>query len=216
MDNYAQTFETWNKMADLYHQKFMDLTIYNESYDEFCDLVADNARILEIGCGPGNIAHYLLKHNPHFQLKGLDVAEKMVELARKNNPSAVFEVMDIRQLDQLNEIFDGIVCGFCIPYVSKEECAKLIVDCANLLSEDGILYLSFVEGSEDQSGFKTNNTGDSVYFYFHDLEIIQEQLRKNQFSVKHLIHVDYPKPDGTGDVHTIVIAQKTSSNHSTQ
>ena len=210
MDHYQETFNTWNKMADLYEEKFMDLPIYNESYDRFCESIAMNGRILEIGCGPGNIARYLLDKSPTFQLKGLDVAENMIQLARKNNPSAEFDVMDIRQLDQLKETFDGIICGFCIPYVSKDECAKLFSDCASMLSENGILYLSFVEGSEEQSGFKTNHSGDGVYFYFHELETIKEQLDSNQFSLKHLIHVDYPKPEGPADVHTIVIAQKQS------
>jgi len=28
MDNYQKTFETWNKVAELYRDKFMDLDLY--------------------------------------------------------------------------------------------------------------------------------------------------------------------------------------------
>lgn len=30
---YQETFETWNKIAGLYEEKFMDLDLYNQSYD---------------------------------------------------------------------------------------------------------------------------------------------------------------------------------------
>lgn len=62
MDKYFETFETWNKVASLYEENFMNLEVYNESYDLFCNTVhTPNASILEIGCGPGNITKYLSK-----------------------------------------------------------------------------------------------------------------------------------------------------------
>ena len=34
MDNrYTETFETWNKVAALYQDKFMDLDLYNDTYE---------------------------------------------------------------------------------------------------------------------------------------------------------------------------------------
>ena len=57
MDRYKETFETWNKMASLYQERFMDLDLYNETYDFICNaVVKEKAKILEIGCGPGNIS----------------------------------------------------------------------------------------------------------------------------------------------------------------
>src|SRR5690554_497573 len=120
MDNYQETFNTWNKVAKTYEDKFMDLDLYNDTYDVFLDLISKkNASILEIGCGPANISKYLLTKNPDLRIKGIDISENMVKLARKNNPSAEFEVMDIREIHAINEKFDAIVCRFCIPYCDK-------------------------------------------------------------------------------------------------
>ncbi len=54
MDRYQETFETWNKIASLYEDKFMNLDLYNNSYDLITDSIqTKNAKILEIGCGQG-------------------------------------------------------------------------------------------------------------------------------------------------------------------
>ena len=33
MDRYTETFETWNKIATQYQDKFMQLDLYNYTYD---------------------------------------------------------------------------------------------------------------------------------------------------------------------------------------
>jgi 2-polyprenyl-3-methyl-5-hydroxy-6-metoxy-1,4-benzoquinol methylase len=144
MDRYEETFETWNKVALLYQEKFMDLNLYNDTYYFVCNSIAkDNAKILEIGCGPGNITKYLLSERPDFDIFGIDIAPNMIELANKNNPTASFAIMDSRQIDEIKTKYDGIICGFCLPYLSQTDSQKLVADCYNLLNENGLLYISF-------------------------------------------------------------------------
>jgi trans-aconitate methyltransferase len=89
VDRYKETFDTWNKVARLYQEKFMDLDLYDDTYDTFCDEVnIENATILEIGCGPGNITKYILNKRPDFIIDGIDISPNMIELAKTNNPTA--------------------------------------------------------------------------------------------------------------------------------
>ena len=208
MDPYKETFETWNKIANLYEDKFMNLSLYNETYDFFLKtLKEDQLNIFEIGCGPGNITKYLLSKNPDLKIKGIDIAPKMVELAKINNPSANFEIMDSRKLDEVNEKFDAIMCGFCLPYLSEEDASKLIYDANTLLTTKGILYISFIEGKPSQSGFISGSTGDRTYFYYHLLTDVENQLLKNHFEIIKSFEVKYSKADDV-EIHTIIIAQK--------
>lgn len=39
MDKYQETFNTWNKIAEAYQDRFMNLDLYNETYDAFLDLL---------------------------------------------------------------------------------------------------------------------------------------------------------------------------------
>jgi hypothetical protein len=132
----------------------------------------------------------------------------MVELAKKNNPSTNFNVMDCRTIDKLEPGFDAIICGFCIPYLSQSECSKLIQDCRSILLGKGILYLSFVEGDYDNSGYITGDNGNRLYFYYHDIEKLKRHLTNNNFSILNAITINYPKSEGILDKHIILIAKK--------
>lgn len=203
---YKETFATWNKLASLYQEKFMDLDIYNESYDLICSSITKKkAKILELGCGPGNITKYLLSKRPDFVIHGTDIAPNMIELAKKNNPGASFAVMDSRNIRELQTKFDGIVCGFCLPYLSHSDGKKLISDAADLLVDNGLIYLSFVEGAPAGSGFKTASNGNRAYFYYYDLGELKAQLMDNRFGEIKVFKVEYGPAK---EIHTILTARK--------
>lgn len=210
MEIYEETLQTWNKVADLYREKFMSLDIYDKTYDFVCDAIqVHGAKILEIGCGPGNITKYLLSRRPDFQILGIDFAPRMIELASLANPRAKFAVMDARNLHEIQNQFAGIVCGFCLPYLSFEELRKFLKDCSGLLNEKGILYLSFVEGDPANSGFKTGNSGDRVYFNYHTLEAVEALLAENQFNDLRVFHVNFRRSETEIEIHTIIIVRKS-------
>jgi 2-polyprenyl-3-methyl-5-hydroxy-6-metoxy-1,4-benzoquinol methylase len=209
MDPYKETFETWNKIASLYQDKFMDLDLYNATYDFICDAMDKaNPKILEIGCGPGNITKYLLSKRPDFAVFGIDIAPNMIALAKANNPTARFQVMDSREIDQIKEKYDAIVCGFCLPYLSHADSGKLISDSYDMLSENGLIYMSFVEGDPKRSGFQTGSSGDRIYFYFHTLEDLKAQFIENKFQELQIFKTEYKISKTQMDIHTILTARK--------
>lgn len=209
MDKYKETFETWNKIASLYQDKFMDFDLYNETYDFVCSsLEKENSKILEIGCGPGNITKYLLSKRSDFDIFGIDIAPNMIELARKSNPAASFAVMDSREIDQIKTKYDGIVCGFCLPYLSQSDSQKLISDCYDLLNENGLIYISFVEGNPSKSDFQVGSSGDRIYFYYYNLNDLKAQFAKNNFKEIQTFKVEYKKSESEIDIHTILTAKK--------
>jgi len=209
MDRYKVTFETWNKIATLYQDKFMNLDLYNETYDFICNsILKKNAKLLEIGCGPGNITKYLLTKRPDFQIHGIDIAPNMIALAKKNNPLASFSVMDIRDIDKLKTVYDGIIGGFCLPYLSASDSLKLIADSYNLLTNKGLLYISFVEGDPNMSGFEVGSSGYRSYFNYHTLDNLNHLLVNNGFEQTELFKINYPKAGNENVLHTILVTRK--------
>ncbi|MCL1080121.1 class I SAM-dependent methyltransferase [Parashewanella spongiae] len=193
MDKYTVTVSTFNKRAKQYQDKYMDFDFYLDTYDRFCELVPKvKAHILDIGCGPGNIAKYLLKKRADYRIHGIDLAPKMIELAILNNPSASFDVMDIRSIIQLKNEYDAVICGFCTPYLSKKDVEHLINNVRGLLKKSGILYISTMEDIDARSGYQTSSSGDKVYTHYHQGEHFKKLLEKNNFEVLEVTRKAFP------------------------
>ncbi|NQV52096.1 MAG: class I SAM-dependent methyltransferase [Flavobacteriales bacterium] len=209
MDPYKETIQTWDKLAERYEQMFMDMDIYHESYAAFCDaLGAEEGRLLEIGCGPGNITQYLQKKVPTLQITATDVSPSMIERVNINVPSAEARVMDARDVGALQESFNAIVCGFIIPYLSAEDCTQMISACGRLIQKGGVCYLSFVPGNPKESGFVTGSTGDRSYFHYHAKDRVMEDLSKAYLEVFKTFEIIYKKANGVTEMHLVVLARR--------
>lgn len=185
MDKSKIAAKIFNKHANLYQDKFMDVRLYRDSFNFFCDSIKKpNAEVLELACGPGNITKYLLSRKPDLNVFGIDLAPNMVELAKQNNPSAKFEVMDCRQIKNLNTKYDAAMCGFCLPYLSKEETLKLIYDCSQLLNDGGLIYISTMEDYYSKSAYKKGSQGDEIFMHYHEESYLVKSLAENGFKIE--------------------------------
>jgi trans-aconitate methyltransferase len=201
-----ETQQTWNAIAHLYQSKFMQFELYNQSYDLFCDLlIQPSAKILELGCGPGNITRYLLDKRPDFNILATDYAPNMVETAQQNNPEAQCISLDCRDIAQLDGPFDGMVAGFVIPYLSPTELLDFMRDAAAILAPGGLLYLSFVEGTAEESGYKTGSNGLRVFFNYHPLEPLMQTAQALGFHGVKRFKFPFERENAATEIHTVLI-----------
>lgn len=208
MDHILSAEEVFNKNAALYQEKYMNVEPYHASFDLFCQYMpTENAAVLEIACGPGNITQYLLEKRPDFRILSTDIAPNMLELARTNAPGATFQRMDARDISHLSRKFNGIMCGFCLPYLNREETAKLIADASQLLEPGGVLYLSTMEDDYDKSGVVTSSAGDKVYMYYHAADELRTALEKNGFEIIATDRKQYPGFDGNMTTDLLMLAR---------
>lgn len=134
----------------------------------------------------------------------------MIELAQKNNPTATFKVMDAREIESIDSKFDGIICGFCLPYLVPEDLGKFLADACDVLLPNGIFYISFVEGKSEDSGFKTTKTGDRVYFNYYGLDELMDELEKLKFLHLKTFKIQYPINENESELHTILVVKKNA------
>lgn len=208
-DSYQITFESWDKLARAYQDKFMDLTMYDDSYGFFLSHLTNvNSKILELGCGPGNISRYLLKCRPDLFLCGMDISPSMIELAQENVPNAKFIVGDCRDLTVFKERFDAVVAGFVLPYLSENDAEKLLKQVGEKLNNDGVFYISCVEGEASESGFVTGSTGHTMYFYYYSEFFLVQLLQKNGFEILKIMREQWPDKPMEEHAHLIFIAKK--------
>ncbi len=201
--------EVFDKYALQYQEKFMDLELYNDTFDVFCQYIpTENATVLDVACGPGNITAYLLRKRPDFKILGIDLAQNMLNLAQINNPTAEFQLMDCRDIALIGKKYNAIMCGFCLPYLSREEAAKLIVDAYRLLEHEGVLYLSTMEDDYSKSGLKKSSSGSEIYMHYHPGDELVDALNEIGFKIIDLQRKDFPTNDGSKTTDLVIIAQK--------
>jgi ubiquinone/menaquinone biosynthesis C-methylase UbiE len=184
MNRSEQAVSVFNKRAKHYENKYMDVSMYGHALNVFCNnLARPDAEILELACGPGNITKYILQRAPELAILATDLAPDMLAIAQEHNPTIQTQLLDCRNITSLTKKFDGIICGFALPYLSKEEAIQLIADAATVLIAGGVLYLSTMEGNYNSSGYQTSSLGDTVYVYNHEAAYLLQALEDNGFKL---------------------------------
>jgi len=147
---------------------------------------------------------------PESQITAIDLAPKMIEIARKELPEVDFRVMDVRDISILPEKFDAVMCSFCLPFLSKTDAEKLIADCADRLNPGGAFYLSTMEGDETRAGFEmTSFSGNAeIYFNYHRQTDLEAVLQQYGFELIQAKRQDYTEPDGSLTTDLVFIGVK--------
>lgn len=127
-----------------------------ERRTEFQD--KEKIKILDIGCGRGNISLPLASLN--YQVLGVDLnKESITELNKKNKfPNAQFRVQDATKLDPEDK-FDFIIASEVIEHIEKPE--ELLNSLKNILKNKGFLIITIPNGKsleERIRKFTTHNT----------------------------------------------------------
>ena len=61
MENYQNTIQVYNQVAQQYEDKFMKATVYHHSFEKLLEHASlKHQKVLDVACGPGNISKYLL------------------------------------------------------------------------------------------------------------------------------------------------------------
>jgi 2-polyprenyl-3-methyl-5-hydroxy-6-metoxy-1,4-benzoquinol methylase len=212
MEPFGISVKRFDEFASEYAERFNNIDAYRVHFDKFCDLAkSKQPKILELACGPGNVTRYLKQKLQDAQIIAIDLAPKMIDIAKKSVSGVDFRIMDVREIKTLHTQFDLIMCSFCLPFLSKTDTYQLISDCSSTLVENGILYLSTMEGDETKAGFETTSfSGDSqVYFNYHKQQDLENALLDNGFSIDYSTSQDYHEPDGSTLTDLIMIARKT-------
>ncbi|PZG20361.1 SAM-dependent methyltransferase [Micromonospora craterilacus] len=115
----------------------------------FAELVRANGErpVADLGCGPGHVtAHLAALGVPVF---GVDLAPKMVEIARRRYPTLRFEVGSMTGLDLPDGHLGGIVAWWSIFHLPREALPAVFAEFHRTLTPGGSLLVGFHVGDED-------------------------------------------------------------------
>lgn len=137
----------FNKVAEEYATRYdantpggYALRVRQERVLEVLDKRGGKA--LDVGCGPGKMAHPLLEMG--YEFWGVDAAPAMIDLCERdfaNTPRTYFSVNDARKLDFADNFFDCVMCTGVIDRVENWHAA--FAEMVRVLKPNGTLIISF-------------------------------------------------------------------------
>lgn len=196
-DKTKLTIKSFDNNAKRFEEIFMDLHLYKESFEQFIIHLKPDDKILDLGCGPGNVAKFLLETIPSLSITGIDLSEEMIRLANDNVPNARFEKNDIRQLEFNDNTFDGVIAAFCLPFLYDEEAKKLISNIARFTKKSGYVYLSTMMGSGYQFEIPGFSSGSEMFFNYYSKDFLMNEFISNGLNVLEYTVQDYVNKNGT-------------------
>jgi len=200
---------TFNRLADRYAEKYFDLDMYDGYLGRFVKRIElQGARVLDVACGPGNVAAYLAKVRLDLKLVGIDLAEEMVKQARLRVPSAEFLVKDCRDIGNLGQKFDAAAFAFGLSYLTDDDATRFFSSLNAILTDSALLYLSTITGESGCSGFEVSSSGDRVYIVYRSVSDVVSMVEREGYSVDFIEVIASPANAPTSTQDLILIAQR--------
>lgn len=202
-----KTIRAYNNNAQKYNAKFKDFSTYKNKIIDFqSQYIPKGARVLDLGCGPGNNITTIKTLDDSCHFTGIDLSQDLLAIAKMIHPSCTFINKNICSLEDL-EKYDTVLASFCIVHLEDEETKTLLKSIAESLVEGGSLYLSFMEGTT--SGFETTSFSDeAIYFNYYSIGPILEILEENGLRHKTVCKEDYLEQDGSTTSDVFIYALK--------
>lgn len=133
-------YEVWENLANKYNNLWVQKYSLGPTRREVLKIVVplikknEKLRILDIGCGTGQLVYELSKRNENVNYLGIDVAHNMINEAKKNNlkdKNIKFKAISIEKFNTKDK-FDIIICTHAFPYFpNKEEILKKMYKMCN-------------------------------------------------------------------------------------
>ena len=125
----------WEKMKK---EKIPSSLEFDES---FLDLISPNSRILDLGCGNGDLCKKLSAKT--FNVYGIDCSTEAIGNAKMRDLKSHYSVMDASKLSFESDYFDFIIVKAVFTVIADAPTrSKIMSEIYRVLKNDGLLYIA--------------------------------------------------------------------------
>ena len=172
----------YDKIIKLHHKEFnYDRLDYKDQLDFLITKINKGDIVLDLGCGNGRAIKYLIDNG--LKGVGIDVSDKMLNLAKKYVPEGNFYKQEFIKIKFKPNSFNAVISFFALNHVSKSEFKEVIKICRNILKKDGFLLLGMVKGEGEGFFEGFYNQKMSLYGSGYTEEEIANILNLNKYKI---------------------------------
>lgn len=188
------TLASYDRQAAQWSNAHMTAGMWSAEMADFHEALP-SGRLLEIGSGGGRDAKELIPLG--YDYVGTDVSHGLLEQARKNNPTALFNEMSVYDLPYENE-FDGFWCAAVLLHIPRDRLPNALSVIARAMKPGAVGFITLKEGA--QAKFEDDDTGKRYFVYWqndafkavlakHGFHVIQEGYRPVSERTKWLTYI---------------------------
>lgn len=143
---FEKVSNQWHTKANLKLNKILNIIDQRNKYviEIASNFLPKNAKILDVGCGTGELVIDLSKIG--YDSQGIDFSKAMIKKAReqaiKNKIQKEIFICESFFDYKFNKKFDMISANGFIEYISEKELEKFLIKSYELLSKNGILIIN--------------------------------------------------------------------------
>lgn len=190
-DRVRRVVEAYDRVAGRYAEARGPVSgPFRRLLDRLVEPLPDGATILDVGCGHGVPARYLVERG--FRVTGLDGSARLLALARAAVPEADFILGDMRTADPGGP-FDAILAWDAVFHVPRNDHAALFVKFRSWIESGGRLLVSL--GGSGSEEFTSVMLGETFFYSGHTPEAAMRHLEDAGFEIEHW-EVDDPSSRG--------------------
>ena len=134
----SDIIDTYNENAEAYAKGSLGKEDRAE-LEKLKSLIAPHARVLDLGCAAGRDTRIL--KDMGFDAVGSDLAERLLEMARKENPDITFVLADMRDLPFDDHSFDAVWANAVLHHVNKAEMVGVLREFWRIVAPGGVVYI---------------------------------------------------------------------------
>jgi SAM-dependent methyltransferase len=160
-------------VARAYREALLDELAGKPLDRAFLDAFAERTRggrIVEVGCGPGQVARYLADRGA--AVEGLDLSPEMIAEASASHPAVPFRVGDMFALPYGDGSLTGVVAFYAIVHLRTDELDAPLREIYRVLAPGGLVAIAFHAGDETVHASELFGCATSLDFMFHRPEAV--------------------------------------------
>lgn len=154
--------DAYNEIAERYANR-RDQTSTIPYLEKLQERLSGPSNILDLGCGAGLPIDLWLAQQGH-RVTGVDISEKMLDLARRNVPEANFRIGDLTDLAPGEFSVDAVVCVFAMIHIDRSRHREFLSRVHSFLPENGSVLIT--TGRDNWEGTEEFLGADMVWSHF--------------------------------------------------
>ncbi len=196
------------KIAEPYAELYCDDMSDSWLVEKLLATCASNARVLDIGCGPGTFTPAIM--NVGAEYIGIDFSSRMLDIARHRISNATFHQMDMRSLDFEDNTFDAVIAAYSLIHIPDVELPDTLKEISRVMKPGGHLLVIGQIGLRDHLEDDPLAPGERVFVNFFTADRLRAHVEFADLRVVELGSKASEDPQSMSEGIVWVLSRKTA------